>query len=62
MSQNYTLLPFDLYPGNYLVHVYDIEKDGKLSDGVNYPASTNQLMIGSTQLQPGEVVQLIWLL
>ncbi len=36
-SLNY-ILPFDLYPGQYRVFVYDIEEDGTLLDGVSYPA------------------------
>ena len=31
-------LPFNLYPGQYRVFVYDIESDGTLSNGVGYPA------------------------
>ena len=33
-------LPFNLYPGQYRVFVYDIESDGTLSNGVGYPAVT----------------------
>ncbi len=55
MSQNYTL-PFDLYPGDYLVYVYDIEINKRLKNGVNYPASIDQLLIReNTQFQPGEI-------
>ena len=35
-------LPFNLYPGQYRVFVYDIESDGTLSNGVGYPAVTNR--------------------
>ena len=31
-------LPFNLYPGQYRVFVYDIESDGTLYNGVGYPA------------------------
>ena len=41
-SHNHTL-PFDLYPGNYIVYVYDIEHDGLLHNGVGYPAMTQEL-------------------
>ena len=34
-------LPFNLYPGQYRVYVYDIESDGTLSNGVGYPAVIN---------------------
>ena len=34
-------LPFNLYPGQYRVFVYDIESDGTLSNGVGYPAITD---------------------
>ena len=34
-------LPFNLYPGQYRVFVYDIESDGTLSNGVSYPAVRN---------------------
>ena len=36
-SLNHTL-PFDLYPGHYRVYVYDIEYNGRLVNGVGYPA------------------------
>ena len=36
-------LPFNLYPGQYRVFVYDIESDGTLSNGVGYPAVTKKL-------------------
>ena len=36
-------LPFNLYPGQYRVFVYDIESDGTLSNGVGYPAVTSEL-------------------
>ena len=36
-------LPFNLYPGQYRVFVYDIESDGTVSNGVGYPAVTNEL-------------------
>ena len=38
-------LPFNLYPGQYRVFVYDIESDGTLSNGVGYPAVTIDLTI-----------------
>ena len=44
-SQNYTL-PFDLYPGQYQVYVYDIEYDGTLHNGLGYPAVTEEHYIG----------------
>ena len=40
-SLNHTL-PFNLHPGHYRVYVYDIEQDGTLSNGVQYPAVTNE--------------------
>ena len=40
-------LPFNLYPGQYRVFVYDIESDGTLSDGVGYPAVTDELMLSN---------------
>lgn len=43
-SHNYTL-PFNLNPGNYLVCVYDIEHDGTLSNGVRYPAASDELIL-----------------
>ena len=33
-------LPFNLYPGQYRVFVYDIESDGTLYNGTGYPAIT----------------------
>ena len=38
-------LPFNLYPGQYRVFVYDIESDGILSNGVGYPAVTIELTV-----------------
>ena len=43
-SHNHTL-PFDLYPGQYRVYVYDIEQDGTLHNGVGCPAVTERLFI-----------------
>ena len=43
-SRNYTL-PFELSSGEYLAVAYDIENDGKLSDGVGYQASTIRLSV-----------------
>ena len=40
-SRDYTL-PFSLSPGGYRVFVYDIEQDGTLSSGVNYPAVADE--------------------
>ena len=40
-------LPFNLYPGQYRVFVYDIESDGTLSNGVGYPAVTYELMLSN---------------
>ena len=53
VSQNY-MLP-NLYPGKYLVYVYDIERSGKLNGGVNYPASMDQFLIENILLQAGEI-------
>ena len=43
-SLHYTL-PFNLYPGQYRLFVYDIESDGTLSNGVGYPAVTDDYFI-----------------
>ena len=43
-SLNHTL-PFKLHPGHYRVYVYDIEQDGTLSNGVQYPAVTEELNV-----------------
>ena len=52
-SLNYTL-PDDLTPGPYRVFAYDIERDGRLHNGVGYPASRDQITIaGNSQ---GEAV------
>ena len=40
-------LPFDLYPGQYRVFVYDIESDGTLYNGVGYPAVMITLLSGN---------------
>lgn len=40
ISHDY-ILPFNLFPGSYTVLVYDIERNGILSDGVGYPAVTD---------------------
>ena len=41
-SLNHTL-PFNLHPGHYRVYVYDIEQDGTLTNGVQYPAITEEI-------------------
>ena len=46
-SLHYTL-PFNLYPGQYRVFVYDIESDGTLSNGVGYPAVTGGYFFNTT--------------
>ena len=52
-SHNHTLrVPFRLYPGHYRVHVYDIEHDGMLNNGVGYPAVTKELF---TNLPNGNI-------
>ena len=43
-SLNYTLSD-DLTPGLYHVFTYDIESDGRLHNGVSYPASRDQITI-----------------
>ena len=48
-SINYEL-PDDLTPGLYRVFAYDIESDGRLHNGVGYPASRDQFTIaGNSQ-------------
>ena len=44
-SHNHTL-PFDLYPGQYRVFIYDIEHDGTLHKGVGYPAVRDEIFVG----------------
>ena len=46
-------LPFNLYPGQYRVFVYDIESDGTLSNGVGYPAVTDELMLSNRNYSQG---------
>ena len=45
LDGNTSLLPFNLHPGHYRVYVYDIEQDGTLSNGVLYPAVTEELNV-----------------
>jgi hypothetical protein len=45
---NHTL-PFNLYPGHYQVYVYDIEQNGTLSTGVEYPAELLTTNISETE-------------
>ena len=49
-------LPFNLYPGQYRVFVYDIESDGTLSNGVGYPAVTNELI--ASENSQGNILKL----
>ncbi len=44
VSADYSL-PISLNPGQYRVLIYDIEGDGTLSQGVGYPAVTEELSI-----------------
>ena len=46
-SLDYTL-PFELYPGQYRVLVYDIENDGTLASGVGYPAVDMEVVTNGT--------------
>ena len=43
-KENY-VLPINLEPEQYDVFVYDIEHDGTLRDGVNYPAARDKVLI-----------------
>ena len=52
-SLNYTL-PDDLTPGLYHVFTYDIESNGRLHNGVSYPASRDKFTI--TRNNQGEAV------
>ena len=49
-------LPFNLYPGQYRVFVYDIESDGTLSNGVGYPAVTGNFTATRTDGQGQRVM------
>jgi hypothetical protein len=42
-SRNHTL-PFNLCPGLYRVHVYDIEENGAFSNGMGYPADEDEIV------------------
>lgn len=46
ISHDYTL-PFNLFPGQYIVLCLDIEHNGTLFSGVGYPAGRDELV--STQ-------------
>ena len=46
-------LPFNLYPGQYRVFVYDIESDGTLSNGAGYPAITGGYYFNTTSFFDG---------
>ena len=46
-SLNHTL-PFNLHPGHYRVYAYDIEQDGTLTNGIHYPAVTEELIVADT--------------
>lgn len=39
-NTSYYSLPSTTSPGRYKMFVYDIKNDGKISDGINYPAIT----------------------
>ena len=49
-SHNHTL-PFELYPGEYVVYIYGMEYDGTLHSGTGYPAVTQELFIGQNTCQ-----------
>ena len=40
-------LPFDLYPGHYIMCAYDIEQGGILTNGLGYPASVQDGFLSS---------------
>ena len=52
-SFSYTI-PFNLYPGRYKVFVYDIEQDGVLHSGVEYPAVTAEVTINGNEQSTAE--------
>ena len=43
-SLNY-LLPVTLSAGQYMAHIHDIGRDGRLASGVAYPAVTRELTV-----------------
>ena len=44
VDRNSSVLPIQLAPGQYQVHVYDIEQDGTLINSVNYPAVSKEFV------------------
>ena len=49
-------LPIYLSPGQYQVHVYDIEQDGILNNGPSYPAAVQELELLYNGISQGKTL------
>ena len=49
-------LPIHLSPGQYQVHVYDIEQDGILNNGPSYPAAVQELELLYNGISQGKTL------
>ena len=56
LDKNSSALSLYLSPGQYRVHVYDIEQDGILNNGQSYPAAVQELELPHNGFSQGKTI------
>ena len=56
LESNSSALSLYLSPGQYRVHVYDIEQDGILNNGPSYPAAVQELELPYNGISQGKTI------
>ena len=56
LDRNSSALSLYLSPGQYQVHVYDIEQDGILNNGPSYPAAVQELELPHYGFSQGKTI------
>ena len=56
LDRNSSALSLYLSPGQYRVHVYDIEQEGILNNGPNYPAAVQELELPHNGISQGKTI------
>ena len=54
LDRNSSAFPIHLSPGQYRVHVYDIEQNGVLNNDPNYPAAVQELELPHNGFSQGK--------
>ena len=57
LDRNNSALSLYLSPGQYQIHVYDIEQDGILNNGPNYPAAVQELELPHNGISQGKTLK-----